>query len=161
MSGSDCCSLTCIQISQEAGQVIWYSHLLKNFPQFVVIYTVKGFSIVNEAKVDGFLEFPWFFCDPTDVSNLISGPSAFSKSSLFIWKFLSRILLKPSSWQYLQIPECWARKEPWRSTSHRTESPQDKWNDMHNVYFLILLNQAIECWIIRLFSLWHPILPPC
>ena len=134
LSGSDCCFLTCIQISQDAGQVIWYSHLLKNFPQCVVIYTVKGFSIVNEAEVDGFLEFPCFFCYPTDVSNLISGSSAFSKSTLFIWKFLGRILLKPSSWQYLQIPECWARKEPWRSTSHRTESPQT--NEMICIMFI-------------------------
>ena len=93
-------------------------------------------QIINEAEVDGFLEFPCFFCDPTDVSNLISGPSAFSKSSLFIWKFLSRILLKPSSWQYLQIPECWARKEPWRSTSHRTESP--KTNEMICIMFISL-----------------------
>ena len=68
--------------------VDWYSHLLKNFPQFVVIYTVKGFSIVNEAKVDVFLEFSCFLYDPMDVSNLISGSSAFSKPSLNIWKFL-------------------------------------------------------------------------
>ena len=67
MSSSNCCFLICIQISQEAGQVVWYSHLLKNFPQFVVIHTVKGFGIVNEAKVDAFLEFSFFFYDPTDV----------------------------------------------------------------------------------------------
>ena len=65
--------------------MVWYSQLLKNFPQFVVIHPVKGFSIVNEADV--FLEFPWFFYDPTNVDNLISGSSAFSKSSLYIWKF--------------------------------------------------------------------------
>ena len=65
--------LTCIQISQEAGQVVWYSHLLKNFPQFAVIHTVKGFSIVNEAEVDDFLKLSCFFYDPTDVGNLISG----------------------------------------------------------------------------------------
>ena len=74
--------------------VVWYSHLLKNFPQFVVIYTVKGFGIVNKAEVDVFLELSCFFCDPADVGNLISGSSAFSKSSLNIWKFLVHILLK-------------------------------------------------------------------
>ena len=79
--------LTCIQISQETGQMVWYSHLLKNFPQFVVIHIVKGFDIVNETEVDVFLELSCFFDDPRDVGNLISGSSAFSKSSLNIWKF--------------------------------------------------------------------------
>ena len=78
MSGSNCC-LICIQVLQEAGKVVWYSHLLKNFPQLVVIYTVKGFGIVNEAEV--FLEFSCFLDDPVDVGNLISGSSAFSKTS--------------------------------------------------------------------------------
>ena len=95
MSGSDGYFLTCLQVSQEAGQVVWYSHLFKNFPQFVVIHTVKGFGIVNEAEVDVFLEFFCFICDPMDVSNLISGSSAFSKSSLNIWKFSVHVLLKP------------------------------------------------------------------
>ena len=95
MSGFNCCFLTCIQISQEAGQVIWYSHLLKNFPQFVVIHTVKGSGIVNKAEVDVFLECSWFFDDPTDVGNLISGSSAFSKSSLNICKLPVYVLLKP------------------------------------------------------------------
>ena len=94
-SGSNCCFLTCIQISQEAGQVVWYSQLLKNFPQFVVIHTVKGFGIVNKAEIDLFLELSCFFDDPADVSNLISGSSAFSKSSLNIWKFTVHVLLKP------------------------------------------------------------------
>ena len=84
MSNSNCCFLTCIQVSQEAGKVAWYFHLFKNFPEFVVIHTVKGFSIVNEGEVDVFLEFSCFFYDPTDVGNLISGSSAFSKSSLNI-----------------------------------------------------------------------------
>ena len=75
--------------------MVWYSHLLKNFPQFVVIHTVKGFSIVNEAEVDVFLAFSCFFYDPTDVGNLISGSSVSSKSSLNIWKFMVHILLKP------------------------------------------------------------------
>ena len=78
--------------------MVWYSHLFKNFPQSVVIHTVKGFSIVNEAGVDVFLELSCFFNDPTDVGNLISGSSAFSKSSLYIWKFSVHVLLKPS-WQ--------------------------------------------------------------
>ena len=94
MSGSNCCFLTCIHISQDAGKVVWYSHLLKNFPQFFVI-PVKGFGIVNKAEVDVFLELPCFFDDPTDVGNLISGSSAFSKSSLNIWNFMVHVLLKP------------------------------------------------------------------
>ena len=80
MSGSNCCFLTCIQVSQEAGQVVWLSNMLKNFPQLVVINTVKGFGIVDKAEVDVFLELSCFFDDPTDVGNLISGSSAFSKS---------------------------------------------------------------------------------
>ena len=85
---------TCIQIPQEAGNVVWYSYLLKNFPQFVVIHTVKGFSIINKAEVDVFLELSCFFDDPTDVGTLNSGSSAFSKSSLNILKFTVHILLK-------------------------------------------------------------------
>ena len=85
-----------MQISQKAGTVVWYSHLMKNFPQFAVIHTGKGFGIVNEAEVDVFLEFSRFFYDPVDVGNLISGSSAFSKSSLNIWKMLVHVLLKPS-----------------------------------------------------------------
>ena len=76
--------------------MVWYSHLFRNFPQFTVIYSVKGFSTVNEVEADVFLEFSCFFYDPTDVGNLISGSSAFSKSSLYIWKFLVYVLLKPS-----------------------------------------------------------------
>ena len=76
-----------IQISQEAGQVVWYFHLFKNFPEFVVVHTIRGFGIVNKAEVDIFLELSYFFYDPADVGNLISGPSAFSKSSLNIWNF--------------------------------------------------------------------------
>ena len=75
--------------------MVWYSHLLKNFPQFVVIHTVKGFGVVSEAEIDVFLELSCFFEDPMDVGNLISGSSAFSKLSLNIWKFTVHILLKP------------------------------------------------------------------
>ena len=83
-----------MQVSQEAGHVVWYSHLFWNFPQFIVIYTVKGFGIVNKADIDVFLEFSCFFDDPADGGNLISGPSAFSKTSLNIWKFTVHMLLK-------------------------------------------------------------------
>ena len=75
--------------------MVWYCHLFKNFPHFVVIHTVKGFGIVNKAEVDVFLELSCFFDDPTDVGNLISGSSAFSKSDLNIWKFMVHVLLKP------------------------------------------------------------------
>ena len=95
MSSSNRCLLTYIQISQEVGKAILYFHLFKNIPQFVVIHTVKGFSIVNE-EVDVFLEFSCFFYDPVNVVNLISGSSAFSIPSLYIWNFLVHILLKPS-----------------------------------------------------------------
>ena len=86
---------SCIQISQEADQVVWYTHLLKNFPQFVVIHTVIGFGIFNKVEIDVLLELFCFFNDPTDVGNLISGSSAFSKSSLNTWKFMVHPLLKP------------------------------------------------------------------
>ena len=96
MSGSNCCFLACIQISQEAGQLVWYPHLLKKFSQFVVTYTVNCFNIVNESDICVFLELSCFFNDPADVGNLISGSSAFSKSSLNICKFMVHILLRPS-----------------------------------------------------------------
>ena len=95
MFSSNCCFLTCIQVSQEAGQVVWYSHLFQNFPQFIVIYTVKGFGIVSKAAIDVFLELSCFFDDQADVGDLISSSSAFSKSRLNIWKFMIHILLKP------------------------------------------------------------------
>ena len=91
-----------MQISQETGQVVWYSHLL-NFAQFVVMHTVKGFGTVNKAEVDVFLEHSCFFDDPVDVGNLTFGSSAFSKSSLNIWKFTVHVLLS-LAWRILNIP---------------------------------------------------------
>ena len=85
----------CIQVSQKTGMVVWYSHLFKFFPQFIVIHRAKGFSVVNEEKGDVFLEFPCFCDDPMDAGNLNSGSSAFSKSTLNIWKFSVYELLKP------------------------------------------------------------------
>ena len=117
MSGSKCRFLACIQVSQEAGQVAWYCHLLKNLLQFIVIHIVKNFSIVNEAEVDVFLEFFCFFYDPKNVGNMISGSSAFAKSCLIIWKFLVHVLLKPglenfenyfaSVWNECNCTKCW------------------------------------------------------
>ena len=95
MSSSNYCFLTSIQISQEAGQVVWCSHLFQNFPQFVVIHTVKGFGIVNKAEIDGFSGTLLLFLWSSDVGSLISGSSDFSKSSLKIWKFMVHALLKP------------------------------------------------------------------
>ena len=95
MSSSNCCFLTCIQVSHEAGQLVWYSHLFQNFPKYIVTHTVKGFGIVNKAEIDVFLELSCFFHDLVDVGNLISGSSAFSKTSLNIRKFTVHILLKP------------------------------------------------------------------
>ena len=104
MSSSNCCFLTCIQISQEADQVVWYSQLFQNFPQFIVIHTVKGFGIVNKAEIDVFLELSCFFGGPMDVGYLISGSSALSKTSLNIRKFTVPILLKPGleNFEYYQ-----------------------------------------------------------
>ena len=132
LSSSNCCFLTCLQVSQEADQVVWYSHLLKNFPQFVMIHTVKGFGIVNTAEVDVFLELSFFFHDSTDVGNLISGSSSFSKSSLNIWTFLVHVLLKTCLehfeyyfasmwgecncevvWAFFGIAILWDRNENW------------------------------------------------
>ena len=93
MSCSNCCFLTFIQISQEAGHVVWYSHLFQNFPQFVVIHTVKGFGVINKSEVDVFLEFSWFFNDPVDVGNLIPLPLL---NPIYIGKVSVHILLKPS-----------------------------------------------------------------
>ena len=92
---SNCCFLICIQVSQQAGQVVWYSHLFQNFPQFIVIHIVEGFGIVNKAEIGVFLELSCFFDDPADIGNLNSGSSAFSKTSLNIWKFSVHVLLKP------------------------------------------------------------------
>ena len=112
MSSSNCCFLTCIQVSQEAGQVVWYSHDFQNFPQFVVIHTVKGFSIVNKAEIDVFLELSCFFCDPVDLGNLMSGSSAFSKSSLNIWKLLIHLLLKPAAAAAKSLQSCLTLCDP-------------------------------------------------
>ena len=103
MSSSNCCFLTHIQISQGPGQVVWYSHLFQNFPQFVVVHKVKGFGIVNKAEVDVFLELSCFFDHPTYAGNLISGSSAFSKSSLNIWELMLHVLLKPGVDNFLSI----------------------------------------------------------
>ena len=93
MSGSNCCFLTWIQVSQGKGKVVWYSHLFKNFP--VCCDSHKGFSIVNKADIDVFLKFPCFLHDPRNFGNLISCSSAFSKSTLYIWMFSAHVLLKP------------------------------------------------------------------
>ena len=94
-SSSSSCFLTCIQISQEADKLVLYSHLIKYFPQVVVIHTVKCFGVDNKAEVDVFLELSWLFSDPADVGSLIAGSYTFSKSSLNIWKFTVHVLLKP------------------------------------------------------------------
>ena len=94
---SACCyCLTCIQTSQETGKLVWYSHFCKNFPHFVVIHTVKDFSVVCEAEVNVFSKLLCFLRDPVNVGSLISGSSAFSKTSLNIWEFSVQLLLKPS-----------------------------------------------------------------
>src|SRR5574340_1232532 len=113
MSSSNCCFLTCIWVSQEAGQVVWYSHLFQNFPQFIVIHTVKGFGIVNKEEIEVLLELSCFFHDQADVGNLISASSAFSKTSLNIWKFMVHVLLKPRSEERRVGKECRSRWSPY------------------------------------------------
>ena len=129
MSGSNCCFLTCIQISQEAGQVVRHSHLFQNFPQFIVIHTVKGFGIVNKTEIDVYLELSCFFDDPTDVGNLTSGSSAFSKtawtsgSSQFTycwslaWRILSITLLACEMSAIFGITFLWNWNENWHFSS--------------------------------------------
>ena len=95
MSSSNCCFLTCKQISQ-AGKVVWYSHLFNSLPQFVMIDTVKSFNVVEQTEIDVFREFPCFLYDPVNAGNLISGSFAFSKPSLHVWKFLVHVMVKPS-----------------------------------------------------------------
>ena len=121
MARSNCCFLTCIQVSQETSQVVWYSHLFQNFPQFIVIHTVKGFGIDNTAEIDVFLELSCFFNDPADVGSLISGSSAFSKSSLNIWKFSVHVLLKPGLENFEHyFTSMW--DESWNTLTHRDRS---------------------------------------
>ena len=154
MSGSNCCFLICIQVSQEAGQVVWYSHLFQYFPQFIVIHTVKGFGLVNKALIDVFLELSRFLDDPADIGNLISGFSAFSKTSLNIWKFLVHILLKPGLenfehyftsmwdecncvvvWAFFGIAFLWGWNENWPflPNSLRPQGLYSPWNSLgHN-----------------------------
>ena len=95
MSSSDCCFLTCIQVSQEAGQVVWYSISFRIFHSLLWYTQFKGFGIVNKEEIDDFLELCCFFDDPADVGNLISGSSAFYETNMNIWKFTDHILLKP------------------------------------------------------------------
>ena len=96
IQGSNYCFLTHLQVSQETGKMVWYSYFFKSFLQFVMIHTVKGFSVVDETEVDVYLEFPCLLCDLKNVSNLISGSSAFWKPSLGVWQFLVHVMLKPS-----------------------------------------------------------------
>ena len=115
-----CYFLAYIQVSKDTGKVVLYSHLLKNFPQFVVIHIVKGFSIVSKTEVDVFLEFLCFLCDPMNVDNLIFSFPAFSKPSLYIWKFLVHILLKPTQRQTMKYAIC--------SNMDRTTDYLTKWS---------------------------------
>ena len=158
MSSSNCYFLTCIQISQEAGQLVWYSHLFQNFPQFIVIHTVKGFGIVNKAEIDVFLELSCFFHDPVDVGNLISGSSAFFKTSLNIREFTVHVLLKPGLenfehcftsmwyegncvvvWAFFGIPFLWDWNENWPFLV--------LWS------FPNLLAYWVHCWVFQIC--WH------
>ena len=149
MSSYNCCFLICIQMSQEAGKVVWYSHLFKSFPQFVVIYTAKGFGIVNKAEIDVFLELSCFFDDPADVANLISGSSAFSKSKSKTWTSGS-----------LQFTCCWSLA--WRILSITLlacEMSATVWKFEHSLvlpFFGIGMKtfpSCGHCWVFQIC--WH------
>ena len=139
MSSSNCCFLTCIQVSQEEAQVLWYSHLFQNFSQFIVINIVKSLGIVNKVEIDVFLELSCFFDDPTcfddpNVGNLISGSSAFPKSNLNIWKLMVHVLLKPglenfehyftSMWKWSSLSRVWLFVTPWTIQSMGFSRPE-------------------------------------
>ena len=153
MSSSNCCFLTSIQVSQEAGQVIWYSHLFKNFPQFIVIHRVKGFGTVKKAEVDVFLELSCFFNDSVDIDNLIFGSSAFSKTSMNIRKFTVHVLLKPGLenfehsftsvwdecncavvWAFFGIAFIWDWNENWPPVLWPLLSFPNCWHIEHNIF---------------------------
>ena len=157
MSSSNCCFLTCTQVSQEAGKVVWYSHLFKNFPQFVVIHEVKGFHVVNETEVDVFLEFSCFFSDPTDVGNLNSGSSAFSFFFFFLSFFFllyNIVLVLPyinmhSPWVYMCSPS---------STPFPPPSPSPDFSKFSlyiwNFSISVLLNPSLKDFECYLASMW-------
>jgi len=115
--------------------VVWYSHLLKNFPQFIVIHTVKGFGIVNKTEIDVFLELSCFFHDPEDVGNLISGSSALSKTSLTIRKFTVHILLKPFRYDLNQIPYDYTVevRNRFKGLDLIDRVPDELWNEVHDI----------------------------
>ena len=144
MYGSSYWVLTHIQVSQETGKVVWYSHLFKNFPQFVVIHTVKTLSIVNEAEVDVFREFSCFIYNPTDVGNLTSGSSAFYTSSFYIWKFADHVLLKPSLKDFEhKLASLWNKRSCMVVWTIFATSLLWNWNE--NWPFLV-------CWLLLNFS---------
>ena len=126
MPSSNCCFLTFMQISQEACQVVWSYHLFQNFPQFIVIHTVKGFGIVYKTEIDVFLEVSCFFNDQADVGNLISGSSAFSKTSLNIQKFTVHVLLKPGleNFEHYFTSVCVNRQQIWRLVDPFLSAPK-------------------------------------
>ena len=166
MSSSNCCFLICIQFSQEADQVVWYSHLFKNFP--VCCSAHKGFSVVNEADV--FLAFSWFFYDPTDVGNLISGSSGFSKSSLYIWKFSVHVLWKlslenfehyfASMWNKCNCVVVWVQLLPlaWSKSGQKKKGNVNLW--FHCIPFLsvgiIAWKEIPELMLYIVIIIYHP-----
>ena len=141
MSSSNCCFLTCIQIFQEAGQVVWYSRLLKNFPLFIVIHIVKVFGVVNKSEVDIFLGLSCFFDDSRDVGNLISGSSAFSKTSLNIWNFTVHVLLMPGLENF----------------EHYFASMWDECNFAVASWLFVPIRGLIKLWVMKEFRLCQPI----
>ena len=161
MSSSNCCFLTCIQISQDAHKVVWYSHVFQNFPQFVVIHTVKGIGVVKSTS-RFFLELSCYFNDPLDAGTLISDSSAFSKSSLNIWKFLLHILLEHGlencmhyfagmwdecncvvAWTFFGTAFLWDWNENWPFLQHHLLGFEIAQREFHHLHlFLVMLPKA-------------------
>ena len=142
MSSTNCCFLTCIQISQETGKVVWYSHLFKNFPQFTVIHTIKGFSVVSEAEVDVFLEPSCFFFDPVDVGNFIFGSSSLSAIRVVSSAYLRLLIFVPA----ILIPACASSSLAFRM--------------MYSAYKLNKSGDKIQSWRTP-FLIWNQSVVPC
>ena len=147
IQGSNCCFLTHIQVSQETGKVVWYSHLSKSFPQFILIQTVKGFSVVNETEIDVFLKFPCLLYNPVNVGNLISSSYSISKLGLDIWKFLVHIMLEPGLQGFCMTFLAWDMDAIVRLLARSLVLP------LLGIEMTDLFQSCGHCWVFRIC--WH------
>ena len=160
MFSSNCCFLTCIQVSQEAGQVVWYSHLFQNFPQFIVIHTVKGFGIVSKAEIDIFLELACFFDNPADIGNLISGSSAFSKTIVSLIVVIVLLSSYIRHWAGCFYGISFSSKmslwviSPFRSGRDNATSTDDKLITGSVVFGELIYSKSIRLWLFTKCKMW-------